>query len=307
MEEVLRYKTVTPNNFVRWYYSEPSEVTDKMEPKINTLNPAKPYLNSMPVFISGEDYSLYLNLDKDYGLTANSINFNLWVNNMNGDMELAAFPFTFEPVLTPTGYYQLIVKFKMLGNYSGLGQLVIADEDGMRWFVSDPCLFGDSLMKRTNFIKFTNDRNLGNFYYKTIKDNTGKKVYQSMRLFLVKKEIDINQDIKQYRNATDRTLRNVHFDTDKIYVLKIATVKEEDIDAIAFTLVPSSEIYINGFGLKAKTAPKISDKNLNQLYDVEFNVYKTDVDDNYLLPVNNKAFIISQSTDELILLIKQKI
>ena len=129
MEEILKYKTVTPGNIVRWYRLTPditSGITSLNEKKIN---------HSLPVFVPNEQYNLYLNLDERYGVLKGT-QFTLYVQDMYGN-DLAVLFSTVKKYLV-NNILQIYLSFKV-PNYLGVGKLKLVGTGG-KTFVSHNCL-----------------------------------------------------------------------------------------------------------------------------------------------------------------------
>lgn len=278
MEKVLKYKTITPNNILRWYESDPG-----IGIGISTLNPVEYGTHSVPVFISNEPYNLYLNFEKDFGIL-DATQFVLVVEDMFGNDQFI-FPFSVNKYKV-NGIYQLYLYFKTL-KYYGIGRFKLIDGNGTVWFKSQTCLFGDQFVNNTNYFEFSNDRDLGSFYYSTIETLYGAKLYQRVRLIIANEGLDIDQEIKQYRNASNRNLRNVNFDTDLIYKLKGYVMAEDDCIALSLSFSPCKEIYVNGIGMTTKSTNKISKKENTEGYTIEMNLYLNGTKSDFVVPGNS--------------------
>lgn len=249
-------KNIAKGNFLGWHKS------DEVANTINRIVDLNDLTKSLPILITNEEYSFYLNFDKDYEL---GINTNKKLVLLS--CELTEIEDIDNCIIDLIGSYQLFVTFLKSTVHRGAYRLGLKDTVSNQLLIySDILLLDDSLVNNSNYFIYKGAYDTELMKWSLIGDK-----YIKVRVLLTKGEIDYDQDIKQYRDVTTKSLRNITFYSDKFVQLKMYNVSEDFMDSIV-ELIQCYTFLVSGYKGTVKGAMKTTKQN-NNLYTVTFDLY----------------------------------
>ena len=281
------------NNFLRWF--NPNLGPQPERPLIEMGYLYDPFRQSMPVYVKGEQYSFYINFDTNPLTRPEDVGEKYKLRIINAKDELQeTIGQVGKLVLSTTGIeypYHLYCKYFDMSTitYTGVYRFAIClyDTPDVITYISNCIMIaGDDVKDFTNYMQFRNDYNLLNFYYELLPvPLVLEPFYQRFRLVLNKIKFSFDSEIKQYRRASDRSLRNYNYDIDKIIKLETHWFSEDDHDA-AVTMLQHRELYANTIEILQKSDYNVDSKaNLN-ISKGEVDVIRTGVIYSFTDPIS---------------------
>jgi len=285
-----RIEYVNKNNFFRWFDATLDPQPER--PIIENGYMYDPFRQSMPVLIPNENYAFYLNFTTNPLTAPADVNVKYKVRLIDANDEFVSDSLgqVSKLILSTIGAnypYHLYCKYFNIGNLgiTGVYRLAIVDfatADIIYYISNCVMLQGVEVKEFTNYFQFRQNVNLDNFYYELLPvPLILEPYYQRVRLVINKIGFEFDQDIKQYRRANDRSLRNYRYDTDKIYKLESHWFSEDDHDA-AVTMYEHRELYANTIGILQKGDYKATAKTNLNICKAECEVILTGVNYSYV-------------------------
>jgi hypothetical protein len=290
-----RIQYVNKNNFLRW--RDPSIDPEPVRAIIENGYLYDKFRQSMPIYTTGEYYSFYLNFDVNPLTKPEDVNerFKLRLIDSKDEFVSDSLGDVKKLILSTVGAeypYHLYCKyFTVTGlDFTGTYRLAICDYDAPDtvYYVSNCVMLQEEEVKEfTNYFQFRNDVNFDNFYYELLPVPVLLEAfYQRFRIVVNKIEYQYDEDIKQYRRASDRTLRNYRYDVDKIIKIESHWFSEDDHDAMV-VMLQHREVYINTLGVLQKSDYKVTPKTAINISKAECDIVQTGITYSYLLDIED--------------------
>lgn len=240
-----------------------------------------------PVYVPGEQYAFYINFDKPIS-DPNFEAFSLDI--YQGDTEIATGIGVLQKDLTEDGInYNIFCVFEFPNIPNGNYKFSIRDpSDGNIEKVSSNCILVESEEKwysRAPTVMYRNETNFYGFNYENIAD-----FFNIFRLPLI--EVDYQYELQktQYRNASDRRLRNIKSDRYKYRKVESYMFDEWAHDA-ASCMYEHDGIYIDGIKYVTKDAYAVEVDTIMLFAKGSVNAYVDNPNLIYKFPINNQTSI----------------
>lgn len=220
-----------------------------------------------PVYVPGEKYSFYLNFDKPT-TDPNFNNFLLCIYDLHDNRMVTDIGPLQKDIVTST-LYNIFCLFQMPALANGNYVFAIWDSvnDIVKCKSNKILVLNEDYAQNTAILSFRNTRNLYGYDYENLLD-----FFQQFRLPLIKVEYQYDVDRTQYRNVSNRQLRNLISYVDKVVKVESYYYDEDAHDAAAI-LYQHDQIYIDGIQYVPKDAYQISTDLINNAPRAEVNCY----------------------------------
>lgn len=237
-----------------------------------------------PIYVPGEKYSFYLNLDKPT-TDPNFDNFKLCIYDLHNNRILTDIGLLQRDIITGI-LYNIFSVFEMPALADGEYCFVIWDSvnDVVKCNTNKFLLSNTGYADNTSLVVYRNTRNLKNIDYENLID-----FYQVFRLPFIKIDYQYDVERTQYRNVSNkRQLRNLLSFLDKEVKIESYFFDEDAHDATAL-LYQHDEIYFDGTQYEPKDAYQIITDELNNAPKGSINCYVVDSDTLFVFDPNLRS------------------
>lgn len=218
-----------------------------------------------PVYKSGEIYSFYINFDEPI-TDPDFDNFKLGVYTCDGDRvndDVAVL------VKSPVNdfAYNILCIFAMPTLANGRYRFGIYNSSDEIKCTSNLVLVENEFYDRTSIIEWSNRYNCYNYYYENHPNFKNK-----FRVLLIEIDDQFESDMKQYRAASNRKLRNVRAYLDRTVKLQTFNFDKDAHEAMA-VICQHDTITINDVDYIAKTGYNIDTDKANPVFSGTAELY----------------------------------
>lgn len=203
-----------------------------------------------PIFVPGEQYQFYINFNDPVSDPASG-DFRLQLYNYKNEL-IDADAGTIKTDVVKLDFYNLIISLDFpaaaSGQYYFLIRDIVADvikaTSNYIYVENDPEIY--SII--TSYVAWRHKYNMDGIRYES-----NPNYYNLMRLPIVQVDFQFENEVKQYRNVTDRKLRNTKSYKDEVVKLETYYLDIEGHKA-ASHLFDHDTIFINGINVTAKSS-----------------------------------------------------